>query len=218
MKKLSEVKAAASKLGKEAIEFGKKTGRTVADTAATAGTNISDGVVVAKKALKSERTKAAMRQTKNSITAAADGVVDLGKKTVKTVNEFVEHEDTKAAVEWAKDAIATTADEAVALGKRAARSEMAKDAATGAAIGAAIAVPIPLIGPAAGAVAGTVVGVYKNLKSNNSRRSGESEKEASPQKLDIDIHKRLTEFDDLRQKEIISKDEFETQKKKLLDR
>jgi len=67
MKKLSEVKAAATKLGKEAIEFGKKTGRTVADTAATAGTNISDGVVVAKKALKSERTKAAMRQTKNTI-------------------------------------------------------------------------------------------------------------------------------------------------------
>lgn len=216
MKKLSEVKAAASKLGKEAMELGKKTGKSVADTAASAGSSISDGMVVAKKALKSERTKAAMRQTKNTITAAADGVVDLGKRTVQTVNEFVEHEDTKAAVERAKDAIATTADEAIALGKRAAQSEMAKDAATGAAIGALVAVPIPLVGPAIGAVAGTAVGVYKNLKSNNSRKSGVSENEVSPTKPDIDIYKRLTELDDLHQKGIISEKEFQIQKKKIL--
>lgn len=132
-------------------------------------------------------------------------------QAAESVNAFVAHEDTKAAVQWTKQAASTMASEAIDLGKRASRSEMAKDAATGAAVGAAIAVPIPLIGPAIGAVVGAGFGIAKNLKSDGSKGSTTS----SPT---VDIHKALSDLEDLRQKGIITSEEFEVQKKQILRR
>lgn len=135
------------------------------------------------------------------------------EQVTSSVNTFVERDETKAAVAWTKEAIHTIADEAKELGKRAAHSDMAKDAATGAGIGALVAVPIPLIGPAFGAVVGAVVGIAVNLKSGKgATHSNRSTQIAS----DIDIHKRLIDLDDLRQKGILTQKEFEVQKKKVL--
>lgn len=141
---------------------------------------------------------------------------DAAEKTAKSVNTFVEHEDTKAAVAWTKQAITTVADETVAMGKRAAKSEMGKDAATGAAIGAAVAVPIPIIGPIFGAVVGAGAGLAIGLMSGESKKTDSSDRQAALSAPDIDIHKRLIDLDDLRQKGILSQEEFEAEKNKVL--
>ena len=129
----------------------------------------------------------------------------------QSVTAFVESDDAKAAVKWTKQAASTVASEAVDLGKRASRSEMAKDAATGAAVGAVIAVPIPIVGPVFGAIVGAGLGVAKNLTSDGSKSS-----EASAPS--VDLHKALTDLEDLRQKGIITSEEFEAQKKQILRR
>ena len=141
---------------------------------------------------------------------------DAAEKTVKSVSTFVEHEDTKAAVAWTKKAITTATDQTVELGKRAVRSELGKDAATGAAIGAAVAVPIPLIGPVFGAVVGAGAGLAIGLMSGESKRTDGSDHQAAPNAPEIDIHKRLIDLDDLRQKSILSQEEFEVEKNKVL--
>jgi len=136
-------------------------------------------------------------------------VQDKADQAARTVNEFVEKDSTKAAVEWTKQADTTVANEAVDLGKRAANSEMAKDAATGAAVGAAIAVPVPIVGPIFGAVVGAGLGVAKNLMSDDPKSPGA----VTPS---VDIHKVLTDLEDLRQKGIITDEEFEKKKTQIL--
>lgn len=145
-------------------------------------------------------------------------VQEKAEQAKQSVNAFAEREDTKAAVAWTKTAINTAADEAVELGKRAARSEMAKDAATGAGIGALVAVPLPIIGPAIGAVLGAGAGVVMNFKSGGNRSTGSPDTKAAPVSTVIDIHKHLLELDDLRQKGILSQEEFDTEKKKILSK
>lgn len=132
-------------------------------------------------------------------------------QAAQSVNEFVESDDAKAAVKWTKQAASTVASEAVELGKRASKSEMAKDAATGAAVGAAIAVPIPIVGPVFGAIVGAGFGVAKNMTSGGSKSSG-------PSAPTVDLHKALTDLEDLRQKGILSSEEFEAKKKQILRR
>ena len=141
---------------------------------------------------------------------------DKTEKTTQSMNALVERDDTKAAVAWTKEAISTITDESVELAKRAARSEMAKDAATGAGIGAIAALPIPLIGPALGAVVGAGAGVFMNLKKNTSQNADRSNKDGAHVAPNIDLLKQLTELDDLRQKGILSQEEFDAEKKKFL--
>lgn len=63
------------------------------------------------------------------------------------------------------------------------------------------------------AVVGAGVGIAVNLKSGK----GTAHSNARPQiASDIDIHKRLIDLDDLRQKGILTQKEFEIQKKKVL--
>jgi hypothetical protein len=168
--------------------------------------------------VESDGTKAAIQRTKNSVNAARDGAVDLAKRTTHTVNTFVESEDTKAAVARTKSVVNAAADEAVEMGKRVANSEMGKDAATGAAIGAVVAIPIPVIGPIFGAIVGAGAGVVMNLKSGDSKKSTSSDGKTAQPTPDIDMHKRLIDLDDLRQKGILSQEEFDAEKRKVLSR
>ena len=161
-----------------------------------------------------EDTKAMVAWTKNAANTVADEAVDIGKNTVNSVNAFIEHDDTKAAVAWTKETIGSAADEAVELGKRAVQSDMTKDAAAGAAVGAAVAIPIPIIGPVFGAVVGAGIGVFKNLKSGNSKNAQQLVTNSSAPRLDL--YKELTELDDLRQKGILTEDEFLTRKRSIL--
>lgn len=124
----------------------------------------------------------------------------------------VDEEDARIAAEWAKKTAISIGDEASRLGKEAMRSDLAKDAATGAAIGAVVAIPVPLIGSMAGAAIGAGLGVYKNFT-----KTSQPTPTAFDQVVTKDVHAELLKLDDLRQKNIITEVEFETQKKKLLD-
>ena len=141
----------------------------------------------------------------------------------KNISSAIEHEDSQAAIAWVKKTAVKTANEASTIGKEAAQSDMAKDAAAGAAVGAAIAIPIPLIGPIGGAVVGGAIGVYKNIT-----KSKTVTLESADSKLNLfqpdektmdthDVYDQLIKFDDLRKKGIITDEEFEQKKKRLLD-
>jgi TPR repeat protein len=122
----------------------------------------------------------------------------------------VDAQDAQIAAEWAKRQAIGLGSEAARLGKAALRSDLAKDSATGAAIGAAIAIPVPLIGPAAGAAIGATIGAYRNLSGNKGLSNMDVAKPS-------DIHADLLKLQDLREKGILSEEEFQREKIKLLD-
>ncbi|MGV1099914.1 SHOCT domain-containing protein [Thiovibrio sp. JS02] len=118
----------------------------------------------------------------------------------------VDEEDAMIAAQWAKKAVSTIGSEASKLGKKAIRSDLVTDAASGAAIGAVAAVPVPVLGPMAGAAIGAGVGIFKNLT-----------KKERQEAVAKNVYDELLKLAELREKNIISEDEFEAQKKKLLD-
>lgn len=122
----------------------------------------------------------------------------------------VDAQDAQIAAEWAKRQAIELGGEAARLGRAALRSDLAKDSATGAAIGAAIAIPVPLIGPAAGAAIGATIGAYRNLTGTKGVSSMGAAKPP-------DIHAGLLKLQDLREKGILSEEEFLREKTKLLD-
>lgn len=151
-------------------------------------------------------------------------IMDVAKKTKEAISTTavlvgdlngdgkVDKEDAKIAAEWVKRRATEIGDEAAKLGKEAIESSMVKDAAAGAAVGAAIAIPLPVVGPLAGAAIGAGLGVYKNIiqKEPNGHQAKEKPIAAA------DVHAELVKFDDLRQKGIITAEEFKAHKKKLL--
>lgn len=157
---------------------------------------------------------------KDVFAKVSTSISEAAKKTSQVVTEAIEHEDTQAALDWAKRTANTVADEAARLGKEVARSDMAKDAATGAAIGAAVAVPIPVIGPAAGAVIGAGLGIYKNITKPTVKTPAlnaprdELERPSTPPP---DIYDVLIKLDELRKNGILTEEEFEEQKRKIIN-
>ena len=146
---------------------------------------------------------------KEAVSSAATLVGDLNG------DGKVDEEDARIAAEWTKKQAKSVGSEALRIGKEAVRSDLAKDAAAGAAVGAVIAVPVPVIGPMAGAAIGAGVGVYKNI----------TKKQASPPQPQLlsdksaghlDVHAQLLKLDELRQKGILTDEEFRTQKQRLL--
>jgi hypothetical protein len=148
----------------------------------------------------------------------AGAAKDAAASTVSRIGDFngdgkLDKEDALIAAEWAKKASTLVADEAMRLSKTAIRSDLVKDAASGAAVGAAVAVPLPLIGPIAGGVIGAGLGVYKNLTKKEQVVTSVIQDKKTP----IDVHAELLKLDELRQKNIITEAEFESQKKRILD-
>lgn len=154
-----------------------------------------------------EKIKKLGEKAKDTISATATLVGDLNG------DGKVDEQDARIAAEWAKKTATSIGDEAAKLGKHAMRSDLAKDAATGAAIGAAVAIPVPVVGPMAGAVVGAGLGVYKNL----SRKPSTASAALGVSDNKPDIHAELLKLDELYQKNILSKEEFEAQKKIILD-
>lgn len=126
---------------------------------------------------------------------------------------IVDEADGRIAAKWARDTAKTVSEEAGRLGKEALRSDLAKDAASHAAVGAAIAVPIPIIGPLAGAAIGAGVGLYRNL----TKLTGSTTSATQLPAPSVDVHAELLKLQDLREKSVITEDEFSSQKRKLLN-
>jgi hypothetical protein len=122
----------------------------------------------------------------------------------------VDEEDAKIAAEWAKRKAVAVGNEAAKLGKEAVKSDLAKDAATGAAVGAAIAVPVPVIGPIAGAAIGAMFGAYRNLTGKSIRT------DSAPPATIKDVHAELLKLQDLKEKGVLTEEEFLREKTKLL--
>ena len=103
-------------------------------------------------------------------------------------------------------------NEAFRLGKDVVQSDLVKDAAAGATIGAVVAVPVPIIGPIIGATVGAGLGMYKNLM-----RPDQGTQVVLPQKRAVDIYGEMLKLEDLRQKGVLTEEEFADMKKRLLN-
>jgi hypothetical protein len=136
-------------------------------------------------------------------------LTDLG--TLYT--RFVTGENAQVAADWIKQTVSTVGDEAVRVGTEVIQSDLVQDAGKGALLGAVVAVPLPIIGPAIGASIGASVGVYKNLTKS------EQSLNILPPSLgnQTDFYREMLNLDELKQKGIISEDEFAMLKKRFLD-
>ena len=121
----------------------------------------------------------------------------------------VDEEDARIASEWAKKQAVALGNEAARIGKEAARSDLGKDVTTGAVVGAAIAIPIPVIGPVAGAAIGATIGAYRNL-------TGKSISSGSTPPKSQDPHAELLKLHDLRERGILTEEEFQREKNRVL--
>lgn len=160
----------------------------------------------------------------------AEGAVSAISATTTQASRFM-HECTPdpqgmaQARAWAKEVASGTAAQAVRLGQEALASDFARDAAKGAAIGAVVAVPVPLVGPVVGAIFGAGVGAFANLtRSRPPVQQALAAIAPPPQALTVidmvtppkDLYARLLELDDLRHKGILTQQEFDAQKTRLL--
>jgi hypothetical protein len=147
----------------------------------------------------------------------------------KTADYVQTHKPTEQDLAQAKamaiKAGKAVADETVALGKEVAQSKTFKDAAKGAGVGAVAAIPIPIIGPAVGAVIGAGAGIYLGSRSHPQAQP-QSLPPSPPQAVLIDVeaappkglYTELLKLGELREKGLLTNEEFEVQKQKLLQR
>ena len=147
----------------------------------------------------------------------------------KTADYVQTHKPTEQDLAQAKamaiKAGRAVADETVALGKEVAQSKTFKDAAKGAGVGAVAAIPIPIIGPAVGAVIGAGAGIYLGSRSQPQAQP-QALSPSPPQAVLIDVeaappkdlYAELLKLDELRQKGLLTDEEFEVQKQKLLQK
>ena len=155
---------------------------------------------------------------------ASDALSSAASKAGAFVQEHKpDDQEIAQAKAWVKNAAAVTAEEATRMGKEVMQSEMARDAAKGAAVGAAIAVPVPLVGPVFGGLVGAGIGVYVNLTRSRSAPPPVLPA-AAPQPTTVievvapskDVYAELLKLDDLLKKGILTQEEFDAQKAKVL--
>lgn len=142
-------------------------------------------------------------------TKLSANVVSMAGRAVVVVGDLngdgkVDGEDAKIARDHTIAAISGTTEEAGKLAKSVVRSPLAKDIATYAAVGAAIAIPIPVVGPAIGAAVGAGLGLWRNMK--------RLEPLAAPE----DPIAELERLHGLKEKGVITEEEFLALKRKLL--
>jgi hypothetical protein len=150
-----------------------------------------------------DELKKAAEKAKDAVTSTAIRLGDLNG------DGKVDEEDAKIAAEWAKNKAVAVGDEATRLGKEALKSDMVKDAAAGAVVGAAVAIPVPVIGPVTGAAIGAGLGICKNFTKK------ESASQRMPQ-VSYDLSSELLKLEELREKGILTDEEFKTRKQKIL--
>lgn len=158
----------------------------------------------------------------------------VGDAASKTAGYVQAHKPTES--DWANAKALTlktgnvVASETVALGKQVVRSQTFKDAAKGAGVGAVAAVPIPFVGPVLGAVVGAGAGIFLGLTrptpvpplilppeyfSPQPPQQQPTWVEV-PAQIPKDLYAELLKLDELRQKGLLTNEEFEVQKQKLL--
>jgi hypothetical protein len=150
----------------------------------------------------------------NMIKDLTDTATGAISSAANSVGAIVTGKEVQNIAEWVQETAATVGGEAARLGSGVIESDLVQDASKGAIVGAVIAVPLPIIRPAIGASIGASLGVYKNL---TQPKQPSNILVQSPMSQ-IDFHQELLNLDDLKQKGIISDDEFDSMKKRVLEK
>lgn len=151
----------------------------------------------------------------NKWTSMAKGLAN------KAVTFAEQHKPSDAKLEaakaWTLKAASDTASSAMRMGKESLKSEFAKDVAKGAGVGAVIAVPVPIVGPVLGAIVGGGMAAYSNITRPTTHVTYQNASPASFPNVPVkDMHSELLKLDDLLKKGILTEQEFDTQKAKIL--
>ena len=117
----------------------------------------------------------------------------------------VDGDDARIARDNVTEALSVATDEVGKLAKSVARAPLTKDVATYAAVGAAIALPLPVVGSAIGAAVGAGLGLWRNMTRHETLVPDTTDPIAE-----------LVRLHGLKERGIITDDEFLTQKRKLL--
>ena len=173
--------------------------------------------------MKNKFTKIALN-ARQAVSSAANKTTDYVRAHKPTESDW---ENAKTVTLGAGNAVAK---EAAELGRQAAQSKTFKDAAKGAGVGALIAVPIPLVGPALGAIVGAGAGIFLSLKRPTQTQvlppayQPPPPSQQQPVWVDVpaqipkDLYTELLKLDELRQKGLLTNEEFEVQKQKLIQK
>ncbi len=152
----------------------------------------------------SEAKDSVVKTTKTAATSALDQNDDgkLDQTDVKIL--------TEKGIVISKEAVEKSGE----IIKEVSQSSLAKDVVAGAAVGAAIGIPLPFIGPLAGSVVGAGLGIYKNITGKGTPNYSQH---ATPTD-NKDVYSEILKLGDLKDKGLISEEEFEKQKNLLLNK
>lgn len=165
-------------------------------------------------AVPNEKTGA---RIKRKAAKLSKSVVSMAGQTATLVGDLngdgkVDAQDAKIARDHAAQALSVATNEAGKLATSVARAPLTKDVATYAAAGAVIAIPLPFIGSAIGAAAGAALGLWRNMTRHETLAVPAPD--ASPASKDPIAE--LERLHGLKEKGIITEDEFLSEKRKLL--
>lgn len=145
----------------------------------------------------------------------------LSSAAVRAAALTQDHQPDAQAMALAKARLQRMAAATVVEVKDAMKSDLTRDAAKGAAIGAVVGVPVPVLGPVMGAVVGAGVGVYANLtraKTDAPKTGAPVQAPASAEAAPASgMYAELLQLNELLQKGILTREEFEVQKARVLD-
>ncbi len=143
------------------------------------------------------------KKLKRRATALSEKATSIAGQAAVAVGDL--NGDGKVDAADAKIALSAATDEAGKIAKSVARAPLTKDVATYAAVGAAISLPLPVVGPAIGAAVGAGLGLWRNMTRHET---------LSPETADP--ISELERIHDLKERGIITDDEFLNWKRKIV--
>ena len=149
----------------------------------------------------SSRAKAAAKAASQTIGTKAHQLADLNG------DGKVDSEDARIAAERAGKVATDCGKEAARISKEAIKTDLGKNTAAGAAVGAAVGTAVPFIGTAVGGIIGAGVGAYKGLTTPRAQ---------SPVQPASSFHEELLLLGELKQRGVLTEDEFQERKSALL--
>lgn len=147
-------------------------------------------------------------------------------KAAEDATEFINREDTQATIKSVRQKAAETYDDAAEVINRVKPVGLGKDVLPFALIGAAVAIPIPVIGPFIGGAIGAAVGYWRG--SNRAEAAAAdpvagaieatpTSVRSKPKANNADVVAEIMRFGELRDKGLITQEEFDAQKARLLN-
>ena len=136
--------------------------------------------------------------------AAADAETGSARdRSQSDENEVPGPAQASKAVEAGRRLGAGLLAQAKEIGAELGQTRGFRNAIKGAGVGAVSGIPLPVVGPISGAIIGAAAGVFLGERLGERREP-------------VDLHQELLKLADLRDKGLLTEEEFEAQKRKLL--